>query len=120
MKKIGTNKVFACEIDEHAKKESILNFKSNFTSESHHPTFIQNPLEAKYSYDLIAANISGSYLPNNFDKICKIINPDGYLIISGFNINKEHKYSTLAVKNGLKTLKTFKDSPWLSIIFQKK
>ena len=26
MKKIGTNKVFACEIDEHAKKESILNF----------------------------------------------------------------------------------------------
>ena len=97
-----------------------LNFKSNFTSESHHPTFIQNPLEAKYSYDLIAANISGSYLPNNFDKICKIINPDGYLIISGFNINKEHKYSTLAVENGLKTLKTFKDSPWLSIIFQKK
>ena len=57
---------------------------------------------------------------NNFDKICKIINPDGYLIISGFNINKEHKYSTLAVENGLKTLKTFKDSPWLSIIFQKK
>ena len=35
-------------------------------------------------------------------------------------INKEHKYSTLAVENGLKTLKTFKDSPWLSIIFQKK
>ena len=120
MKKLGTNKVFSCEIDEYAKKESILNFKSNFTNESHHPTFIQNPLEADYSYDLIAANISGSYLPNNFNKICKIINTDGYLIISGFNINKEQKYSSLAFENGLKTLKTFKDSPWLSIVFQKK
>lgn len=119
MRKLEISKVFACEIDEYARNESILNFESNFNNKIDYPKFIQNPLHKKYYYDLIIANISGSFLPNNFLEISNIITKNGYLIISGFNCEKEEKYSIIAKECNLLPIKTFKDSSWISIIFKK-
>jgi ribosomal protein L11 methyltransferase len=120
MKKLGIPEVSACEIDDYARKESEMNFRSNFENKFDQPKFVQNPLEADFTYDLVVANISGSFLPDNFSKVAKIINKNGYLAISGFNIKKEKKYCLLANKNNLIPINMFKESPWLSIIFKKK
>lgn len=119
MKKLGIKNVKACEIDNHAKTESISNFKSNFDNKNHHPKFVNNPLEERSMYNLIISNISGSYLPNNFKKISKKIKPDGYLSIAGFNYDKQDFYASIAENENLKLIKTFKDPPWISMVFKK-
>tara|TARA_B100000579_G_scaffold63198_2_gene46507 strand:+ start:69410 stop:70000 length:591 start_codon:yes stop_codon:yes gene_type:complete len=119
IKKLGVLNVSASEIDQLAIKESKLNFKSNFNHKKDFPCLITDPLTNEDKYDFIVSNISGSFLPNNLLKISQIINPGGYLSIAGFNIEKEKDYVRIAKEANLQIIRTFKKTPWISMIFQR-
>ena len=119
IKKLGGRFVDSCEIDEFAKMESIKNFKSNINKDLDLPSFVEAPLLKIKQYNLIVANISGRFLPDNFPRISKIIKPNGYLIISGFNLNKEEKYVKLLKDLNCLMIHKFTKKPWISMIFKK-
>ena len=119
IKKMSFTEVDYSEIDEFARNECLKNFKSNFTKKLKLPELVDNPLSKNKKYDLVVVNISGSFIPKNLLKISEIISNNGYLVISGFNTNKENKYVNLASGINLNLIKSFKKDPWISMIFSK-
>jgi len=120
IQKMSFTQVDYSEIDGFARNECLKNFKSNFINKLKLPELVENPLGKNKKYDLVVANISGSFIPKNLLKISEIIRDNGYLVISGFNINKEDKYLNLASGINLNLVKSFKKDPWISMIFSKK
>jgi ribosomal protein L11 methylase PrmA len=70
-------------------------------------------------FNLIAINISGNFISNNFKMISNLLAQGGYLIISGFNCNKEKKFIRLANQNNLFLDGKFLQNPWISLVFKK-
>ena len=117
LKKLGIDKVFCCETDKFAVNESKKNFSVNNVNPI--PDFIDNPFAQDQKYNVVIANISGSYIKNNLLEFSKIINNNGFLIISGFNCNKLDNYISTATNFSFKHHESFKKSPWASVILEK-
>ena len=117
MDKLGFKEIFAAENDPHSRKESELNFNANSINKT--PIFIDNPFDLKNNYNLVVCNISGNFIPNNMNNLCDILKPNGYLIISGFNIEKKERYIGLSKEKKLLFIKEFISKPWISLIFKK-
>lgn len=117
MDKLGFKEIFAAENDPHSRKESELNFNANSINKT--PIFIDNPFDLKNNYNLVVCNISGNFIPNNMNNLCDILKPNGYLIISGFNIEKKERYIGLSKEKKLLFIKEFSSKPWISLIFKK-
>ena len=109
--------IYACEIDLHAIDESLLNFKSNLKND--YPKFIKEPFYRNDFYNLIVSNISGGYIPNNIVNFSHSLKKDGFLILSGFNLEKQTHITNVSLENNLKFVQSFQNKPWISMIFQK-
>ena len=83
LSKIGFNSVHSCEIDDFARKESLINLKKNLVQDK--VKFVDFPSNLKTKYSLIVSNISGEYLEKNFGYIVSKLMERGIFIISGLN-----------------------------------
>ena len=117
LSKLNYLNIYSCENDPHAIEESLLNFKSNLNNDF--PKFIKEPFEKNDFYNLIVSNISGGFIPNNINNFSLSLKKDGFLIVSGFNLEKKIQIIDVSMKNNLKFVKSFENKPWISIIFQK-
>ena len=117
LSKLNYLNIYACEIDLHAIDESLLNFKSNLKND--YPKFIKEPFYRNDFYNLIVSNISGGYIPNNIVNFSHSLKKDGFLILSGFNLEKQTHITNVSLENNLKFVQSFQNKPWISMIFQK-
>ena len=117
LSKLNYLNIYSCENDPHAIEESLLNFKSNLNNDF--PKFIKEPFQKNNFYNLIVSNISGGFIPNNINNFSLSLKKDGFLIVSGFNLEKKIQIIDVSMKNNLKFVKSFENKPWISIIFQK-
>ena len=117
LSKLNYLNIYACEIDLHAIDESVLNFKSNLKND--YPKFIKEPFCRNDFYNLIVSNISGGYIPNNIINFSHSLKKDGFLILSGFNSEKQIQITNVSLENNLKFVQSFHNKPWISMIFQK-
>ena len=117
LSKLNYLNIYSCENDPHAIEESLLNFKSNLNNDF--PKFIKEPFQKNDFYNLIVSNISGGFIPNNINNFSLSLKKDGFLIVSGFNLEKKIQIIDISMKNNLKFVKSFENKPWISIIFQK-
>ena len=117
LSKLNYLNIYSCENDPHAIEESLLNFKSNLNNDF--PKFIKEPFQKNDFYNLIVSNISGGFIPNNINNFSLSLKKGGFLIVSGFNLEKKIQIIDVSMKNNLKFVKSFENKPWISIIFQK-
>ncbi|HIC77503.1 MAG TPA: methyltransferase domain-containing protein [Candidatus Dadabacteria bacterium] len=118
--KLKYRQIKSIDIDTYVLKEAKKNIISNF---GYFPSNIsltdENVHQLNSKFNLIAINISGNFISNNFKMISNLLAQGGYLIISGFNCNKEKKFIRLANQNNLFLDGKFLQNPWISLVFKK-
>lgn len=117
LSKIGFNSVHSCEIDDFAKKESLINLKKNLVEDN--IKFVDFPSNLKIKYGLIVSNISGKYLEKNFSYIINKLEERGIFIISGLNKSKKESFTNLASIENIKILNVLVSGSWMAMIFKK-
>jgi ribosomal protein L11 methyltransferase len=117
LSKIGFNSVHSCEIDDFAKKESLINLKKNLVEDN--IKFVDFPSNLKIKYGLIVSNISGKYLEKNFSYIINKLEEKGIFIISGLNKSKKESFTNLASIENIKILDVLVSGSWMAMIFKK-
>ena len=117
LSKIGFNSVHSCEIDDFAKKESLINLKKNLVEDN--IKFVDFPSNLKIKYGLIVSNISGKYLEKNFSYIINKLDEKGIFIISGLNKSKKEAFTNLALIENIKILDVLISGSWMAMIFKK-
>ena len=117
LSKIGFNSVHSCEIDDFAKKESLVNLKKNLVEDN--IKFVDFPSNLKIKYGLIVSNISGKYLEKNFSYIINKLEERGIFIISGLNKSKKESFTNLASIENIKILDVLISGSWMAMIFKK-
>ena len=117
LSKIGFNSVHSCEIDDFAKKESLINLKKNLVEDN--IKFVDFPSNLKIKYGLIVSNISGKYLEKNFSYIINKLEERGIFIISGLNKSKKESFTNLASIENIKILDVLISGSWMAMIFKK-
>ena len=117
LSKIGFNSVHSCEIDDFARKESLINLKKNLVQDN--IKFIDFPSNLKIKYGLIVSNISGKYLEKNFSSIINKLEERGIFIISGLNKSKKESFTNLASIENIKILDVLVSGSWMAMIFKK-
>ena len=73
----------------------------------------------EYQFNLLAVNNSGNFIPENLKTISNLVKPNGHLIISGFNYEKEKKFTDLGNQHQLALYSKFIRKPWISLIFKR-
>ena len=117
LSKIGFNSVHSCEIDDFARKESLINLKKNLVQDK--VKFVDFPSNLKTKYSLIVSNISGEYLEKNFGYIVSKLMERGIFIISGLNKSKKESFTNLASIENIKILDVLVSGSWMAMIFEK-
>ena len=117
LSKIGFNSVHSCEIDDFARKESLINLKKNLVEDN--IKFIDFPSNLKIKYGLIVSNISGKYLEENFGYIISKLKEKGIFIISGLNKSKKESFTNLASIENIEILDVLFSGSWMAMIFKK-
>jgi ribosomal protein L11 methyltransferase len=117
LSKIGFNSVHACEIDDFARQESLINLKKNLVQDK--VKFVDFPSKLKTKYSLIVSNISGEYLEKNFGYIVSKLMERGIFIISGLNKSKKESFINLASIENIKILDVLVSGSWMAMIFEK-
>ena len=117
LSKIGFNSVHACEIDDFARQESLINLKKNLVQDK--VKFVDFPSKLKTKYSLIVSNISGEYLEKNFSYIVSKLMERGIFIISGLNKSKKESFTNLASMENIKILDVLVSGSWMAMIFEK-
>ena len=117
LSKIGFNSVHSCEIDDFARKESLINLKKNLVQDK--VEFVDFPSNLKTKYSLIVSNISGEYLEKNFGYIVSKLMERGIFIISGLNKSKKESFTNLASIENIKILDVLVSGSWMAMIFEK-
>jgi len=117
LSKIGFNSVHSCEIDDFARKESLINLKKNMVQDK--VKFVDFPSNLRTKYSLIVSNISGEYLEKNFGYIVSKLMERGIFIISGLNKSKKESFTNLASIENIKILDVLVSGSWMAMIFEK-
>jgi len=117
LSKIGFNSVHSCEIDDFARKESLINLKKNLVQDK--VKFVDFPSNLRTKYSLIVSNISGEYLEKNFGYIVSKLMERGIFIISGLNKSKKESFTNLASIENIKILDVLVSGSWMAMIFEK-
>ncbi len=117
--KLGAKKVVMTEIDpvaaEVAKGNAILNGESQNCE-----ILCQGDLEKiNENFDICVANITAEVLTFLSSSIVKIINENGYLVMSGLLNDREEKVEKLFNELGFKTLSKKSVGEWTCITLQK-
>ena len=107
----------SCEIDDFARKESLINLKKNLVQDK--VKFVDFPSNLKTKYSLIVSNISGEYLEKNFCYIVSKLMERGIFIISGLNKSKKESFTNLASIENIKILDVLVSGSWIAMIVEK-
>ena len=118
--KLKYKTIKSIDIDSYVLTEARQNIISNF---GHFPIAVSLTDEEvhllEYEFDLVAANISGNFIPENLKTISNLVKPNGHLVISGFNCEKEKKFTDLGNQHQLALYSKFIRKPWISLIFKR-
>ena len=118
--KLKYKEIKSIDIDPYVLLEARQNILSNF---GHLPLAVSLTDEEIHlldcQFNLVAVNISGNFIPGNFKTISNLVKPNGHLILSGFNCEKEKKFINLGNQNRLALYSKFIQKPWISLIFKR-
>ncbi|MGC8970806.1 MAG: 50S ribosomal protein L11 methyltransferase [bacterium] len=67
--------------------------------------------------DVITANLLPQLMPPLFEKIPLVLNPNGYLIVSGFSENEDEEIIVLARSFGLSSKERLIEEGWAALLF---
>ena len=71
------------------------------------------------SYDLVMANINRNIILMDLDRYVAALNPDGYLILSGFLTEDTASIVQATEERGLKLVATLEEENWVSLKLRK-
>ena len=118
--KLKYQRIKSIDVDPYVLKEARKNIISNFGFFPSNISLTDEDVHQLNSkFNLVATNISGNFISNNFKMISNLVEQDGYLIISGFNCNKEKKFIRLANQNKLFLNGKFSQNSWVALVFKK-
>lgn len=117
--KLGAKSVKACDIEEWAVKNSIENFELNNCGEMacFEGTVADIPQPGKQ--DIILANINRNVLLAEIPTYATFLNPNAFLLLSGFYEKDIPEIERVAVENGLKKISYETKKDWSAVLFQK-
>ena len=116
--KLGAKAVQACDIEEWAVANSIENFEHNDCGEI--PCF-QGTIDSipdPGKQDIVLANINRNVLLAEIPTYCRLLNPKGHLLLSGFYEKDIPEIEAVATKNGLKQLSYETKKDWAMVLYQ--
>ena len=110
--------VLALDIDEWAYTNSIENIKYNSCKRIEVANSDINMLNYDNHFDLILANINTNTIIKSMARIKKLLQQEGWLIISGFYFQDFEKINNKTTRLGLSIINKFEYNDWQCIVYR--
>jgi ribosomal protein L11 methyltransferase len=115
--KLGATEILATDIDEWCIENTVENAVMNSCTKI---KAIQNDIPpSNEMFDVILANINRHILLQFMEELASILQPNGYLFLSGFYADENSLLIDEAAKYQLQLIKTSERHNWSSLILQK-
>ena len=117
--KLGAAKVQSCDIDDWSVENSLENFELNDCREI--PCFLGTISSISHpgSQDIILANINRNVLLEEIPAYSSLLNPNGFLLLSGFYEGDIEDIEGVARNNKLNKVKQETKKDWATVLYQK-
>lgn len=112
---MGAKQIFCNDIDENCKSNTLENFTKNNTKKA---VFKLGDIDLikNQKFDLILANVTRNTILERWQKLQNALNPNGKLIISGFQTNDKSFFDKASEQSNLKIVDTEMFNNWLVIV----
>ncbi len=117
--KVGAKEVIGIDIDEWAYHNATENIQANHATNISIQIGDASLLQNIQPFDIILANINRNILLNDMEHYCHVLQPHGYLIMSGFYLKDLPMIQEKANQLGLSFQKYHEENEWVSAIFYK-
>ena len=118
--KLDATEILAFDIEDWAVENAIENAEKNNCK---HITVKQGTIKEvnpRGNYDIVLANINRNVLLNEIPTYQKQLNPEGYLVVSGFYLTDADDIKAMANSVNLEVISLKSNNNWTSIIFKNK
>jgi ribosomal protein L11 methyltransferase len=118
-KKLGAGKTVGIDIDEWSVENCIENCASNKCADIEVKLGDKELLNAYRNFDFILANINKNVLKVQLPLYAKLLNPNGFVLLSGFFSTDVEELQKLSESLGLSMVQSYSRNNWAVIKMQK-
>lgn len=119
-RKAGARQVTGIDIDEWAYRNAMENIRNNGLDQIQIRIGDAGLLQEEENFDIILANINRNILLNDMEAYIEKLNPQGYLIMSGFYLHDLPMIRDKAESLGLIQQNYHEENQWVAVSFYKK
>ena len=116
--KMGAQSVTALDTEQNAVKTTVNNMKLNGVENKIVPIKGELEMVKGKFFDLILANLYGDILISNIDILHSLVNPNGYILLSGILFENVYQIKTGFLKKGYRLLRERYLEEYVTMVFR--